>query len=73
MCQTVLSCQLLQRGTYRSMITSLGAKRSHGLTTRTTWGLPSTATHQQSAEQGFMQDKIIASHTCFGGHMDVNC
>ena len=21
----------------------------------------------------FMQDKIIASHTCFGGHMDVNC
>ena len=23
--------------------------------------------------QGFMQDKIIASHTWFGGHMDVNC
>ena len=23
--------------------------------------------------QGFRQDKIIASHTCFGGHMDVNC
>ena len=23
--------------------------------------------------QGCMQDKIIASHTCFGGHMDVNC
>ena len=23
--------------------------------------------------QCFMQDKIIASHTCFGGHMDVNC
>ena len=23
--------------------------------------------------QGFMQDKIIASHTCFGGHMDVSC
>ena len=22
---------------------------------------------------GIMQDKIIASHTCFGGHMDVNC
>ncbi|KAK2182667.1 hypothetical protein NP493_341g01000 [Ridgeia piscesae] len=22
---------------------------------------------------GFMQDHIIASHTCFGGHMDVNC
>ena len=20
-----------------------------------------------------MQDKIIASHTCFGEHMDVNC
>ena len=20
-----------------------------------------------------MQDNIIASHTCFGGHMDVNC
>ena len=23
--------------------------------------------------QGFMQDQIIASRTCFGGHMDVNC
>ena len=23
--------------------------------------------------QGFMQDKIIASHICFGGHMDVHC
>ena len=23
--------------------------------------------------QGFMQDQIIASHTCFGGHVDVNC
>ena len=23
--------------------------------------------------QGFMQDKMIASQTCFGGHMDVNC
>ena len=22
--------------------------------------------------QGFMQDQIIASHICFGGHMDVN-
>ena len=20
-----------------------------------------------------MQDTIIASHTCFGGHVDVNC
>ena len=26
------------------------------------------------SRQGFMQDQIIASHTCFGGHfMDVNC
>ena len=24
-------------------------------------------------DQGFMQDQIIASHTCFGGHVDVNC
>ena len=25
--------------------------------------------------QGFMQDQIIASQTCFGGHMDIiiNC
>ena len=23
--------------------------------------------------QGFMQDQIIASHTCFGGHVFVNC
>ena len=22
---------------------------------------------------GFMQDNIIASHACFGGHTDVNC
>ena len=28
---------------------------------------------QKCSGQGFMQDKIIASHTCFGGHMDVNC
>ena len=26
-----------------------------------------------TANQGFMQDNIIASHTCFDGHMDVNC
>ena len=25
------------------------------------------------SQQGFMQDKIIASHTRFGEHMDVNC
>ena len=24
-------------------------------------------------KHGFMQDQIIASHTCFGEHMDVNC
>ena len=23
--------------------------------------------------QGFMLDQTIASHTCFGGHVDVNC
>ena len=23
--------------------------------------------------QDFMQDTIIACHTCCGGHMDVNC
>ena len=23
--------------------------------------------------QGFMQNNIIASHTCFGGHMGVDC
>ena len=26
-----------------------------------------------SYQQGFMYDKIIASRTCFGEHMDVNC
>ena len=26
-----------------------------------------------AGQQAFMQDKIIASHTGFGGHMDVNC
>ena len=29
--------------------------------------------HPASNEQGFRQDEIIASHTCFSGHMDVNC
>ena len=29
--------------------------------------------HNITSDQGFMQDQIIASHTCFGGHMDVNC
>ena len=24
-------------------------------------------------QQSFMQDQIIASHTRFGGHIDVNC
>ena len=23
--------------------------------------------------QGFIQNQIIVSHACFGGHMDVNC
>ena len=26
-----------------------------------------------SGQQGFMQNQIIASHTCFGGHIDINC
>ena len=29
--------------------------------------------HSVIVHQGFRKDKIIASHTCFGGHMDVNC
>ena len=43
------------------------------------WGHPQCASISQSlsdsvgARQGLMQDKIIASHICFGGHMDVNC
>ena len=28
---------------------------------------------QLPALPGFMQDQVIASRTCFGGHMDVNC
>ena len=41
--------------------------------------LNSTVLHSESlyslrhVTQGFMQDQIIASHTCFGGHVDVNC
>ena len=27
----------------------------------------------EEVNQGFMQDKIIVSHTCFSGHIDVNC
>ena len=38
---------------------------------------PESSTHtlikDRLLEQGFMQDTIIASHTCFGGHMDANC
>ena len=42
MCPRVSFCQLLPRVTYRTMITSWGAKTYHGLTTKTTWRLPST-------------------------------
>ena len=34
---------------------------------------PFNASDRLPYNQGFMQDNIIASHTCFGGHMDVNC
>ena len=27
----------------------------------------------ETFSQGFMQDQIATSHTCLGGHMDVNC
>ena len=33
----------------------------------------STGLYVFTGVQGFTQDKIIASHTCFRGHMDVNC
>ena len=29
--------------------------------------------HMFDYNQGFMQDQIIASNTCFGGHVGVNC
>ena len=29
--------------------------------------------YKYGALQGFMQDPVIASHTCFDGHMDVKC
>ena len=32
-----------------------------------------SAVGHMPCKQGFMQDQIIASHTCFGGPMDVNC
>ena len=35
--------------------------------------LLSSLTENTVTDQGFMQDKIIASHTCLGEHMDVNC
>ena len=28
---------------------------------------------QMNLQQGSMEDQIIASHTCFGGYMDVSC
>ena len=33
----------------------------------------STLNIQLGHSQSFMQDNIIASHTCFGGHVEVNC
>ena len=33
----------------------------------------SVANTTKPFQQGFMQDNTIASHTYFGGHMDVNC
>ena len=33
----------------------------------------SRITKTSPSDQGFMQDQIIASHTCFCGYMDVNC
>ena len=35
------------------------------------YNIKSLASARLLARQVFMQDKIIASHTCFGGHMDV--
>ena len=35
-------------------------------------GLSASILRQVRLHQGFMQDQIIASHTCFGRHMDVN-
>ena len=47
---------------------------------RATWKLTTTPMTPREREkpgkkktQGVMHDKIIASHTCFGGHMDFNC
>ena len=48
MWQSVLSYRLLPRRTYIPMITSWGANKYYGLTTRTYWGLPSTRIYRGS-------------------------
>ena len=35
--------------------------------------ITATVYHEYQFMQGFMQAQFIASHTCFGRHMDVNC
>ena len=32
-----------------------------------------TTPRNVAPKHGFMQQHIFASHTCFGGHMDVDC
>ena len=65
------------------MITGLGPPRPAndvdviteylGIATETDWAHTRPHSVDMFACQGFMQDKIIVSHTCFDGHVDVNC
>ena len=53
-------------------------KRTYSVSTRLiamsiAYLLVSCEKAQVSIFQGFMQYQIIASHTCFGGHVNVNC
>ena len=64
---------------HNSELKQLNDNHMHGIkinsynTSHISPGNQRTETSGVGGSQGFMQDKIIASHTCFGGHMDVNC
>ena len=62
MCRNVPSYRLLPTGTYRPIITSRGANKYYRLTTRTTWGLPST----QHYHGNHISTKCRTKHTKTG-------
>ena len=63
------STGLIKRGTSQKLNNITSRANSTGLIKRGT----SQKLNNITSRQGSMQDKIIASHTCFGRYMDVKC